>query len=67
MSRHPLCTGKGCLSCARMDAELNERRSEQRDRLDRVGDAAIDRALRWLSHEKPDLVDDALRETGAPA
>lgn len=64
--RHPLCAGKGCLSCARIDADHARVRAELRVRLDRFG-VDHEAALRWLADEHPDLVNEALTETGAHA
>lgn len=65
--KHPLCAGPGCSSCTRIENELNERRAETRDRLDRLDTDWIVRAMHWLAWEKPDVVRDALDAEGAPA
>lgn len=78
-ARLPVCkpcirTLRGLLDLAgplpltgRAATELDERRVVMRDRLDRLDDGDLERAIHWLGYEQPDLVDDALRETGAPA
>lgn len=66
MSRHPLCTGAGCTSCARLAADRKRVVDELRDRLDRAEPDAFGQALRWLVDSHPDLVAEALTEAGVP-
>lgn len=54
----------------RIEADLNERRSDARDRLarlDKTGDGPFyrDAVIGWLAHEHPDLLHEALDEAGA--
>lgn len=70
MSRHPLCAGPDCSTCARIAANEKRVRDELRDRLDRAGAADpgyFEGALRLLAAEQPDLVNDALDQNGAPS
>ena len=48
------------------EADLARIRAELTDRLDRCDPFAHEAALRWLAHENPDAVNEALTETGGP-
>lgn len=50
---------------ARIDADNARIRTELHDRLNRLDDADIDRAIHWLADNVPDAVNNALLETGA--
>ena len=72
MSRHPLCTGAGCSSCARIAANEKRIRDELRDRVARVaasddGASHSDNVIGWLVEHFPDLLTDALDANGAPS
>ena len=49
------------------EADLARIRAELRDRLDRCDDHDHGAALGWLCDNHPDLVNEALDETGAPS
>ena len=49
------------------ERDLARIRNELRDRLDRCDDHDQGAALGWLSDNHPDLVNEALDETGAPS
>ena len=55
----------GCRSAVERDEARV--RAELRDRLDRCDDHDHGAALGWLTDNHPDLVNEALDETGAPS
>ena len=56
----------GCTPTA-IERDLARIRAELRDRLDRCTDADRGAAFGWLADNHPDLVREALDETGAPS
>lgn len=62
---HSLCTGAGCLSCKRIEAERLERISDLRDRLAKLDEPTRLGLLDTLVHTNPDAVTWALIESGA--
>ena len=69
--RHGKSCNCGCGCAVRALAEMRRldainRRAELRDRLDRCTDADHGAAFGWLCDNHPDLVREALDETGAP-
>ena len=69
MKHDPLTCEAGICRSLREQAERDARnfRAELRDRLDRCDDHDHGAALGWLSDNHPDLVREALDETGAPS
>lgn len=65
------CAADGCEFCAdylkHLDADTARIRRELGDRLDRCTDTDHGAALGWLTDNHPDLVREALDETGAPS
>lgn len=63
--RHPLCTGPGCTWCGQLDAEQRGRVSDMRRRVDALDEPDRLRLLDSILQANPDVVGEALVETGA--